>query len=190
MPPRAWIGQPNQEWRERIAYGESRGRAAIDHGYGARNGEALGRYQMNDSGLRGAGWRSEQERWTAAARAAGVRSDADFLASPAAQEAAFNAYLANNERELRRLGVLQRADDPARNTVRDFDGAPLRLTRSGLAAAAHREGPTAVRNFLRHRDAGLPRPAPVQGRGDLSSFNEITRRLREFADVPYEPVRP
>jgi hypothetical protein len=191
MPPRAWVGQPNQAWRERIAEEESRGSAARHHGYGVRNASgALGRYQMTDVALRAVGWRNEHDRWTAAARTEGIRSDADFLASPRAQETALNAYLRNNEQQLQDMGILQRVQDPARNVIRDFDGGPLRLTEAGLAAAAHREGPATVRRYLENRDAGLPRPPPVQRRGDLSRFNEVERRLREFADIPYERMRP
>jgi hypothetical protein len=35
----------------------------------------------------------------------------------------------------------------------------------------------------------LPPPVSVRGRGDLSSFNEIERRLRAFADTPYGALR-
>jgi len=61
------------------------------------------------------------------------------------------------------------------------------ITEAGLAAAAHREGANTVRRYLEHRAANLPPPASVPGyRGDLSKFNEVERRLRAFAQTPYQ----
>lgn len=70
-----------------------------------------------------------------------------------------------------------------------YEAARSPLTDAGLAAAAHREGAGAVRRYLAHRAANLPPPVSVRGRGDLSSFNEIERRLRAFADTPYGALR-
>jgi hypothetical protein len=67
-------------------------------------------------------------------------------------------------------------------------GGPVRITASGLAAAAHREGARTVRRYLDHRNANLPTPTSIRGRGDLSKFNEVERRLRAFADTQYEMV--
>jgi hypothetical protein len=58
------------------------------------------------------------------------------------------------------------------------------------AAAARTELVIATpRRYLDHRAANLPAPASVAGRGDLSRFNEVERRLRAVADTPYRAVR-
>jgi hypothetical protein len=70
-------------------------------------------------------------------------------------------------------------------------GGSVLITEAGLAAAAHREGAQAVQRYLDHRAANLPPPVSVPGRrGSLSSFNEIERRLRAFAQTPYQRVWP
>lgn len=187
-PARAWEGQPNQSWREQIAAEETR-RNDGDFGYGMRGqpgSTALGRYQVLRDPLIDAGWRDRGTgAWTARARAAGVASDADFLANPAAQEAAMNDILRRNEEQLRANGAMRFLGQQ----VPGLRGGMVPVTEAGLAAAAHREGAGAVRRYLAHRAANLPPPAPVRGRGDLSTFNEIERRLRAFAETPYQTVR-
>ena len=186
-PHRAWEGQPNEVWRQQIAREESN-RDGGDQGYGLRNPStgALGRYQMLRPALTDAGWWDQETRqWTATAEAHGVRSDTDFLNNPAAQEEAFTAVMRSNQRQLRAYG----ADRYVGQRITGMDGEPLTVTESGLAAAAHREGARAVRDYLRHRAAGLPRPQSVRGRrGQLSSFNEIERRLRAFSATAYQAV--
>jgi len=189
-PARAWEGQPNQPWREQIAAEETR-RNDGDFGYGMRGqpgSSALGRYQLLRDPLIDAGWRDRVSgAWTLRARLAGVTSDAEFLASPTAQEAAFNDVMRVNERQLWANGAMgfngQR--------VRGLRGGEVPITEAGLAAAAHREGARTVRRYLDHRAANLPAPLAVAGRrGDLSRFNEVERRLREFADTPYQRTLP
>lgn len=187
-PARAWEGQPNQSWREQIAAEETR-RTDGDFGYGMRGqpgSSALGRYQLLRRPLADAGWRDpETGAWTSRARSAGVTSDAEFLANPAAQEAAFNDVMRRNEEQLTANGAMRFLGQQ----VPGLRGGPVTVTEAGLAAAAHREGAGAVRRYLAHRAANLPPPASVSGRGDLSSFNEIERRLRAFADTPYYALR-
>ena len=187
-PARAWEDQPNQSWRQQIAAEETR-RSDGDFGYGMRGqpgSSALGRYQLLRRPLVDAGWRDPATgAWTPRARAVGVSSDADFLANPAAQEAAMNDVMRRNEEQLRANGALRFAGQQ----VPGLSGGPVTITESGLAAAAHREGAGAVRRYLDHRAANSPPPSSVRGRGDLSSFNEIERRMRAFADAPYQSVR-
>jgi hypothetical protein len=189
-PVRAWEGQPNQSWREQIAAEETR-RTDGDFGYGMRGqpgSSALGRYQVLRDPLINAGWRDpDTGEWTERARAAGVASDADFLANPAAQEAAFNDVMRDNERQMRANGAMRFVGQQ----VPGLRGGPVPITEAGLAAAAHREGARTVRRYLDHRSANLPAPASVPGRrGDLSRFNEVERRLRAFAATPYEQLTP
>jgi hypothetical protein len=184
-PTRAWEGQPNQSWREQIAAEETR-RNDGDFGYGMRGqpgSSALGRYQILRKPLTDAGWWDPRTQgWTARARAAGVSSDSEFLANPLAQEAALNDVMRRNEEQLRANGAMRRVGQQ----VPGLRGGSVPVTQAGLAAAAHREGAQAVRKYLDHRAANLPPPAPVRGRGDLSVFNEVERRLRAFAETPYQ----
>ncbi len=187
--PRAWENQPNPEWRAQIAREESN-REGGDFGYGSvgrGSRPALGRYQMKPEGLAGAGWKNDENQWTARARAAGVASDAAFLANPAAQEAAFNDYLRNNEQQLRTNGSWARIG----SAVEGMRDGPVPIAASGLAAAAHREGPATVRRYLAHRDQRLPIPPSVEGqRSDLSRFNQLEARLRTYATLPYSAMTP
>jgi hypothetical protein len=190
-PARAWEGQPNQAWREQIAAEETR-RNDGDFGYGMRGQQpgstALGRYQLLRDPLIDAEWRDRVTgAWTPRARAAGVTSDAEFLANPAAQEAAFNDVMRQNERQLRANGSTRLVGQQ----VPGLRDGPVPITDAGLAAAAHREGARTVRRYLDHRSANLPAPASIPGRrGDLSRFNEVERRLREFAGTPYQRLTP
>lgn len=187
--PRAWEGQPNQTWREQIAAEETR-RSTGDFGYGARNSggsSALGRYQLLRDPLIDAGWRDpETGNWTQRAREAGVRNDAEFLANPAAQEAALTDVMRRNEAQLRSNGSYNFV---GRQLPGLRGGDSIIISESGLNAAAHREGARAVRRYLEHRSLNLPQPAPVEGRGSLSSFNQVEHRLRAFAGIGYQSVR-
>lgn len=186
-PARAWEAQPNPEWRAGIARNETN-RSSGDFGYGMiapPPDTPLGRYQINKATLREAGWKDASGNWTPRAQRAGVRSDAQFLANPAAQEAAFTDVLRSDESQLQYYGILQRAG----TTITRMDGSPMPLTVGGLVAAAHREGIGTVRRYMAERDANRPAPAPLEGRrGDLSRFNQIEARLLEFATIPYRRV--
>lgn len=173
-PSRAWETEPNATFRAAIAERERSAQRA-DHGYGDRREDwgAIGRYQFRSSGLRGAGWMDSEGRWTPRAAAAGVTSRETFLANPSAQEQAFGDYLADNERQLRALGVWQRVGTEIR--ISRVDRVPV--TAAGIMAASHGQGPGAVRAFFREVDAGrLPQ-------GEAS--RAILGRLRAFSTVPY-----
>lgn len=174
-PPRAWEDQPNAAFRAAIAERE-RSAQRPDHGYGDRREDwgALGRYQFRNSGLRGAGWLDAEGRWTSRALAAGVSSRESFLANPRAQEQAFTDYLADNERQLRALSVWQRIASEVR--VSNTDRVPV--TAAGLMAAAHGQGPGAVRTFFRELDGGS---LPQSGAG-----RAVLSRVRAFSSVPYD----
>lgn len=74
----------------------------------------------------------------------------------------------------------------AGRSIKALNGTEIPVTVSGLIAASHREGTKKVREHLDHRAQGLPPPESIPNvRGDLSKFNEIERRLREFATIPY-----
>ena len=73
--------------------------------------------------------------------------------------------------------------------------APFRITMSGLAAAAHRQGPGAVRAYLNDLAAHnwdsaaairtLEAPGTDEARKRARTFRSIETRMRTFADVPY-----
>jgi hypothetical protein len=158
-------------FRNRIAAQESAGA-----GWSARNAAsgALGRYQMLSVSLRDIGWQDSGGGWTD--RAAGIRSEADFLANPAAQEAAMGQYLQRTERQLAANGALGAAG----STVTATDGHPLAITEAGLVAAAHRRGAGAVARWLDHRTRTPDAPVPESAR---AAFASVERRLRDFSDI-------
>ncbi|MBP0494157.1 hypothetical protein [Roseomonas indoligenes] len=161
----------DSSFRNRIAAQESAGA-----GWAARNAAsgALGRYQMLRVALRDIGWQGADGGWTERAAALGVRSEADFLASPAAQETAMSQYLQRTERQLAANGAL----DAAGRIVTATDGQPLAITQAGLVAAAHRRGAGTVARWLDHRTRTPDAPLPEATR---TAFASVERRLRDFA---------
>jgi hypothetical protein len=164
-------GAADAEFRRRIAQAEGSTRAP-DGGWTLKNARsgALGRYQMIPAALRDIGWQDAAGNWTAAAARQGVASEADFLALPAAQEAAMGAYLSRTEVQLARNGSLARAGA----TVAGLDGGEITLTQAGLLAAAHRRGAGMVARYLAHQA-----DAPLTP-GLRSAFAQVERRLRDF----------
>lgn len=171
---------PDAAFRARIARAET-GAARPGEGYGARNAgsNALGRYQLTPQALRDLGWKDAAGGWTALAARHGVGSDEEFLAKPAAQEAAMGAYLRRAEALLDRNGSLARSG----GAVTGLDGAPVPLTEAGLVAAAHRRGAGSVARYLAHRAA--PSEAPPLSVAERRAFAAVERRLRDFAELPY-----
>ena len=167
-------------FRARIARAET-GAVRAGEGYGARNAAsgALGRYQLTPQALRDLGWRDAGGGWTALAARHGVGSDAEFLASPAAQEAAMGAYLRRAQTLLHRNGSLARSG----SAVTGLDGTPVPLTEAGLVAAAHRRGAGSVARSLAHRAASSD--APPLTASERRAFAAVERRLRDFAELPY-----
>lgn len=96
---------PDAAFLARVARAET---GAVRPGKGYRAGNAasaaLGRHQLTPLALRDLGWKDAAGGWTALAARHGVGSDAEYLASPAAQEAAMGAYLRRTEALLNRNG--------------------------------------------------------------------------------------
>ncbi|WP_431283113.1 hypothetical protein ACQW02_27570 [Humitalea sp. 24SJ18S-53] len=171
-----------QAFRDRIAQAER----SAEHpggGYTQRNptSGAIGRYQMIPAALQDIGWRDADGGWTARAAAQGVRSEADFLASPDAQEAAMGDYLRRTAAQLTAHGA------QAGRSVTGSDGQPVPVTEAGLLAAAHRRGAGAVARWLAHRETNPDTPPPPAQR---AAFASIEARLRGFADLPAPTARP
>ncbi|WBV43660.1 hypothetical protein [Pseudoroseomonas cervicalis] len=179
VAPPATRGAPaTATLRDRLAEAEGTADEPCQ-GYAVRNPRsgALGRYQMLPIALRDIGWMDAGGGWTQRAAAAGVRSTADFLARPAAQEAAMADYLHRAEQQLSANGALGQAG----RRLRGLDGQPILLTRTGLVAAAHRQGAGAVAKWLEHR---MEQPAAPLSPAERSRFQSIETRLRNFASLP------
>lgn len=174
---------PPAGFADRIALRESSAQRP-GQGYGARNPRsgALGRYQITPQALRDLGWQDAEGRWTPRAARHGAASEAAFLASPAAQEAALAGVLRRNERQLDRNGSLARAG----GVVTGLDGGAVPLTEAGLVAAAHRRGAGSVARYLAHRTTT---PDAQLGPAERRAFAAVEGRLREFADLPYALAR-
>jgi hypothetical protein len=179
-PDRAWVGQSNQSFRERIATLERSGEHP-DHGYGQANREssARGRYQLLSGSLVAAGWKdSRTGEWTARAREQGVDSEAAFLASPRAQEVAMTDFMRETERQLIAKGTLRHVG----KRYVGPDGLPVPVTAAGLAGAAHREGAGGTSSALRK----LERKPNGRRVNFTPSEKRAIRRMRDLSDEPYE----
>jgi hypothetical protein len=112
-----------------------------------------------------------------------VASDADFLANPAAQEAAMSAYLSRVEQQLSRNGAAGAQGE----TLRGINGQAITVTDAGMMAAAHRRGAGAVARWLQHRIATPDAPLSNQQR---QAYAQVERRLQDFAGIGYASQRP
>jgi len=181
---RPWEAAPNPEFRQRIAQAE-RSAEHAQHGYGERNPSsgALGRYQFLPNSLLDLGWRNAQGGWTPLAERHGVRSEADFLANPNAQEAAMSHFLRRVEVQLDRNGALGRQG----SVIQGLNGQEISLTEGGLVAAAHRRGSGMLARYLAHR---MNTPEGTLTARERSAFQVVERRLQDFGQVAYASMRP
>ncbi|MBR6824068.1 MAG: hypothetical protein IKM70_03250 [Firmicutes bacterium] len=99
----------------------------------------LGRYQLGGMALQDAGFKDAAGSWTATAARHGVHSKEDFLATPAAQDAAVTAYH-------RRLCRYIRNYELEEYLGTQYCG--VEVTRSGLLAASHLVGAKALAEAL------------------------------------------
>ena len=181
---RAWEAAPNPEFRQRIAQAERSAEQSRD-GYGVRNPNsgALGRYQFLPNSLLDLGWKNAQGQWTPLAERHGVRSEADFLANPTAQEAAMSHFLRRVEVQLERNGVMTRQGA----AIRGLNGEEIMLTEGGMVAAAHRRGSGMLARYLAHR---TNTPEATLSARERSAFQAVERRLQDFGQVAYASMRP
>lgn len=181
---RPWEAAPNPEFRQRIAQAE-RSAEHAQHGYGERNPSsgALGRYQFLPNSLLDLGWKNAQGGWTPLAERHGVRSEADFLANPNAQEAAMSHFLRRVEVQLDRNGALGRQG----SVIQGLNGQEISLTEGGLVAAAHRRGSGMLARYLAHR---MNTPEGTLTARERSAFQVVERRLQDFGQVAYASMRP
>lgn len=98
--------------------------------------ESQGKYHLINS----FGYMGKYQFGIAALRAIGVKDSAQFMNSPAMQEKAFHTLLAINKYELDR-------------EIKKYEGKVIqgvRITESGLLAAAHLGGAGSVKKFLKY----------------------------------------
>ena len=143
--PRRWEDYPNPDFRNRLAIAEQTAdrpnfgyvevHDSIDRR--GRHHLALGRYLMTPLALRAAGLIDRWGHWTGKY---GVRSQAELLANPEAQEQALSDYLADNERQLTTDGAYAYLGQAIHGLQDQF-----MVTRAGIIAAAHRRGAEATR---------------------------------------------
>ena len=151
-------------------------------GYGEVNpGQSWGRYQMTRRALIDSGMLNpDTEEWTGPlARKLGIESVKDFLATPLAQEEAFQAYLEKTENYLRNKGVTAYVG----RTI-DGIGSKITITQSNLLAAGHRWGAGIVNMYLKHLKAHNWRSDPSTFPEKLRrAFLAVETRLREFQGI-------
>ena len=99
----------------------------------------MGRYQVGKPALQDAGFMDEDGNWTALANSYGIYSQADFLASPAGQDAAVTAYHTKLCTYIRGYGL----DDYIGSTY-----CGVTVTRSGLLAGCHLVGVGSLKKAL------------------------------------------
>ena len=157
-----------------VDVGEEEGRTTIT--------VALGRYQMTRSALRDIGMLDENQQWTGKY---GVHGKREFLTNPDAQEAALADYTEKLEDYLESNG--HSFDDHRGQVITGLEGE-IPITRSGLIAAAHREGAEAVSVYLDTLKSKnwYSRGALPTDPEEAKKFRAIETRLREFQDVPYQ----
>lgn len=88
-------------------------------------------------------------------------------------------YTADNLRQLRALGALRVIGTPINGKLARF-----RVSQAGLAAAAHRQGPGAVMNYLAfQRNGGWTANASRLTKDLRELYESVETRLREFENV-------
>jgi hypothetical protein len=173
-----WHGRANEAFRQKIAEAERSAEHKND-GYGlyAPSG-AKGRYRFKNLALRDIDWMDAHGHWTKEAAKHGVRSDHDFLSKPSAQEDALTAYMRRNDTQLQSNGSKEHVGQK----YCDHEGRSFEVTEAGLAASAHREGARTTKyalDKLKSKRDGNPREF-------TDAEKKAIKRMRDFADVPYE----
>ncbi|MBI4969228.1 MAG: peptidoglycan-binding protein [Rhodospirillales bacterium] len=177
------------EFREKLHRHESEGKP--NQGYEAKNGDALGRYQMTPPALKDAGYMDAKGKWTGKD---GIKSEQDFLKNPSIQEKALTEFMTKVEGYVRTSSLNSKEG-------KEIDGIrnKFEVTENGIMAAAHRRGASATDAYFQHQerngwksqfekiDPELARKADPKHDGHQAKqvFMSIETRLRQFADVPY-----
>jgi hypothetical protein len=130
---------------------------------------------MKQDARRAAGMVDANGHWTGKY---GVRSDAQFLANPEAQEKALTDFLNDTERQLRANGSFDFV-----GTTIDGRRARFTVTRAGLIAAGHRQGAGNTHGYLVSAESyGFV----TRGFRSRPEYLAVETRLRIFSSASYE----
>jgi hypothetical protein len=160
----------SSNFREKIGKLESTG------DYRSKNKQGfLGKYQMGETALQDTGHKDGKGNWTGKD---GIHSDEDFFANKNVQENIFDQYIAIQESYLSRFGAYKYLETKPYPGVL---GLGVKISESGLAAAAHRRGARAVKRYLEFQAAnGWSSDFPP---AKARIFKEIEKRIREFQNI-------
>ena len=171
---------PMDNFKQKIAESESSNRYHVKNSKGY-----LGKYQFGGMALQDLGYKDSKGKWTGKD---GVKSEKDFLTNKNAQENAAQKWFPLIRSRLRKLGVLKKVGQ----TVH---GVPV--TESGLIAAAHLVGVSAVKNML--KSGKIPKDANgVTALEYMEKFKdmETTQGYQDGGMIPeqtpvlQQPVQP
>lgn len=123
------------DYLDAIGFRESSNRYDLINRFGF-----MGRYQIGKPALRDIGWMNGNE-WTAEAAEYGVASQEDFLANPAAQDAAIELYHQTLWRYLANYGMTEYIGQT-------YQG--IEITASGLIAGAHLVGAKGLSDAIKN----------------------------------------
>lgn len=195
--PKSWETAPNSVFRDEIARAE-RSRDKPNHGYLEYNSlgpQPRGRYQLTRQALVDSGWLDHDGTWTLKARRHGVHRLEDFLTKPDAQEASMSDAMRRNEEQATANGAYNFI-----GTKYAGQKGSIIVTKAGIAAASHRQGAGATREYLELVKVSggntkaifeqLERKGDKEARNQLEKLRSIETRMREFQDVPYQPIVP
>ncbi|MBF0356487.1 MAG: peptidoglycan-binding protein [Alphaproteobacteria bacterium] len=156
-----------------------------------------GKYQINDQGLVGIGWKDDKGNWTDLAKRNGVKSDADFKNDSSAQDKAAHQFFKRKEDAVRKEADAHRGQE--------IDGVvgKFKITDAGLVAAAHRDGEGVVKDYLSHQkkngwksdfsniDSDVAKRRDIKDsmgnvtRSTEDRFRAVETRIRKFENIPY-----
>jgi hypothetical protein len=178
VPGKGYESSIHDEFRKQLA-----GKESEKDGYKAFNPNAggigaLGKYQLRQDALMDAGFFDKgTKKWTGKG---GVKSAAEFLNNPEAQERAFVDAMRAKQKNLKNLGVLKTQGQ----VFRGVKGTDIKITEAGLIAAAHREGQSRVGDYINHiRKQGWKSDAANFPNGTGDSYLKVETRLRQFQNT-------
>ncbi len=150
---------------------------------------AYGRFQLLKGALKDSGLMDQNDNWTGKY---GIHSFRQFNANKKAQIAALQDYFRAYEEDLKGKGAYDHIGQTIIGILK-----PFKITEAGLLAAAHRRGPTRVKQYLKHQQRSNWRSytagwgfwkSDFKGleEGTTRIFKQIEKRLRTFEHVPYD----